>query len=243
MPAQPNATSITHQTRKTDPFIGVLMLDTRFDRPLGDAGNPHSYALPARMRIVEGAGSTDIVRDGRPSEPLVAAFLDAAKALEEEGACAITSTCGFLISIQNDIAKALSVPVLLSALAMYPDIRARHPQGRIGILTASSTSLGNGALSAAGIDAGDVVIAGMETSAVFRETYLLPKGAQRLTVDQAAIGAGLIERARGLLADDPGICAFLLECGNLPLYQAELAAVMGRPVYSILDGVNALVEG
>ena len=74
MPAQPIATSIPHQTRKTDPFIGVLMLDTRFDRPLGDAGNPHSYALPARMRIVEGAGSTDIVRDGRPSEPLVAAF-------------------------------------------------------------------------------------------------------------------------------------------------------------------------
>ena len=74
-------------------FIGVLMLDTAFERILGDAGNPNSYHRPARTRVIELAGSTDIVRDGRPDPALVSAFCTAAKSLEAEGAVALTSTC------------------------------------------------------------------------------------------------------------------------------------------------------
>ncbi|WP_319412739.1 hypothetical protein [uncultured Cohaesibacter sp.] len=47
------------------------MLDTRFPRPLGDAGNPDSYAIAARIERIDGAGSLDIVRNGRPNPLLV----------------------------------------------------------------------------------------------------------------------------------------------------------------------------
>ena len=36
-------------------FIGILSLDTSFRRIEGDAGNPASYDLPARVRVVDGA--------------------------------------------------------------------------------------------------------------------------------------------------------------------------------------------
>ena len=37
------------------PFLGVLMLQTRFPRPLGDVGNPASFGMSVRHRIVIGA--------------------------------------------------------------------------------------------------------------------------------------------------------------------------------------------
>jgi hypothetical protein len=36
-------------------FLGVLMLETRFPRVLGDIGNPASFAIPVRHCIVAGA--------------------------------------------------------------------------------------------------------------------------------------------------------------------------------------------
>jgi hypothetical protein len=37
--------------------LGILMLETRFPRPLGDIGNPASFAHPVRYTIVRGAGA------------------------------------------------------------------------------------------------------------------------------------------------------------------------------------------
>jgi len=101
-------------------FIGVLMLDTAFERIPGDAGNPASYHRPARIRVVPQADVPDIVRDGRPAPALVAAFRAAARAFEAEGAVAITSTCGFLVTVQQDIAAGLRIPVMVSALSLFP---------------------------------------------------------------------------------------------------------------------------
>jgi Asp/Glu/hydantoin racemase len=221
-------------------FIGVLMLDTQFERILGDAGNMGSYHMPARARVVARAGSLDIVRDGLPSSTLVAGFCDAARALEAEGAVAITSTCGFLVTVQDQIARAVSIPVMVSALSLFPTVRAAHGGRPIGVLTASARSLGRAAQAAAGIGPGKARIVGMEDCAAFTGAILVAKEAQPAKIDHAAIEAAVVAKVQDMLASEPDLGAFLLECGNLPPYAGAIQAATGKPVYSILDAARLL---
>ncbi|MFD1883374.1 aspartate/glutamate racemase family protein [Paracoccus pacificus] len=221
-------------------FIGILGLDTRFPRILGDAGNPASYHLPARLRVIDGAGSPQIVRDGLPDPALVARFVTAAQTFEAEGAALITSTCGFLVSAQDRIAGAVRIPVLLSALSLGPVIRGLTGNRPLGILTASAASLGPQALTAAGLMASEVRIAGLEREAAFAGLFLAAKEKQAQSIDPAEIEALVVAAGQKLIAEAPDIGAVLLECGNLPPYADALRRAIGRPVFSILDGARML---
>jgi len=225
---------------QTSPFLGILMLDTAFPRILGDAGNVESYDCPARLKVIKGAGSMEIVKDGKPSEDMLLVFCKAAQALEAEGATAIVSTCGFLISVQEQIAKSVSIPVMVSSLSLYPVIRSVTANRKIGMLTASKTALGSGALEAAGIDPSDVIIAGLEECAAFSNAILTEKQNQLAQMDTAAIEKYAVRKSRELIDNAPEISAILLECGNLPPYTAAITKATGLPVFSILDGAKLI---
>lgn len=224
-------------------FIGVLMLDTAFERILGDAGNPQSYHIPAKTVVVRNAGSTEIVRNGKPYPILLSAFCAAARRLEEEGAIALTSTCGFLMTAQAEIARHVRLPVMLSALSLFPLVRATHGNRRVGIITASSAQLGSEVLNAAGIMPEQAIITGMQDVWAFRSAILVPKSQQPETIDQSAIQSAVVDKALDLCRSEPDLAAILLECGNLPPYAQAIKAATGKPVYSILDGVRLLVNG
>ncbi len=224
------------------PFIGILSLDTRFPRIPGDAGNPSSYHLPARLRIVEGAGSPDIVRDGRPAPFLVERFRSAARDLVAEGACLITSTCGFLVTVQDEIAADLPVPVLLSGLSLLPVLRSMTGGRPAGILTDSAAALGETAVTAAGGRMEDVRIAGLDGNPLFAGTFLSAKDRQAEAFERRDMEAVAVAGARGLARRHPEIGAILLECGNLPPYAAAIAAATARPVFSILDGARLVTD-
>lgn len=221
-------------------FIGVLMLDTTFERVLGDAGHMGSYHIPARARVVARAESLDIVRDSLPDETLVEAFCAAARELEAEGAVAITSTCGFLVTVQDRIAQAVDIPVMVSALSLFGVLHTTHGSRPIGILTASAPSLGRLAKTHAGIAEGEAIIVGMEDCAAFASAILVAKADQPTTIDQAAIEAAVVAKARAMLAAEPNLGAFLLECGNLQPYAKAIQAATQRPVYSILTATALL---
>jgi Asp/Glu/hydantoin racemase len=216
------------------------MLDTRFPRILGDAGNVDSYKFPARIHVVTGAGSLDIVKDAQPPEQMITAFCNAARHLEAEGAFAIISTCGFLITIQDRIADAVNIPVMVSSLSLYPKIHAKYDGRPIGILTASSKNLGGGALRAARIDPLNVHITGMENCIAFTNAILQPKDKQPEMILSTQIERFAVEKALSLIDKNPDISAILLECGNLPPYAEAITSATGRAVYSILDGAEQL---
>lgn len=222
----------------TTPFLGILMLDTAFPRILGDAGNPYSYDLPARTRVIKNAGSLNIVKNGRPEESLVQQFCQAAQALEAEGAIALVSTCGFLISVQQDIASAVSIPVILSSLSLYPLLSNLFGKRPIGIMTASQSSLGDQILKAAGINAEDVRIVGFEDVPAFADAILRDKSEQLNSLDEQAIEQAAISKAKALISETPEIKAILLECGNLPPYANAIRNATGLPVFSILDAAK-----
>ncbi len=223
-------------------FIGVLMLDTAFERIPGDAGNPASYHLPVKTAVIENADSTVIVRNGKPDPAMLSAFCAAAQKLEAEGAIALTSTCGFLITAQEEIACSVRIPVMVSALSLFPLIRAAHGARPVGIMTASSQQLGPVVLQAAGIVPDQVAITGLQDVEVFAACFLAPKSQQRTSIDQRAIQTAVVNKAIMLCQSTPAMSAILLECGNLPPYAQAISAATGKKVYSILDGVRFLVR-
>lgn len=227
---------------KQDQFLGILMLDTQFPRILGDAGNVNSFAYPAKTKIVTGAGSLQIVKNDKPSAILIEQFCQAAKSLEDDGAKAIISTCGFLITIQNIISDAVNIPVMVSGLSLYPKIKQEYDLSKIGILTASSKNLGSTALRAAGIASSDIVIDGFEDCDPFTSVILQDKSDQPDHIDAKAIEKAAVQKAQNMLSDHPDIGAILLECGNLPPYTDAIQQATSLPVFSIIDGANLLMR-
>lgn len=225
----------------TSPFLGILSLDTAFPRITGDAGQPDSYPFEARVKVVEGADSPRIVRDGLPDPVILRRFIAAAQELETEGAGAIVSTCGFLISAQAQIAGAVKVPVMLSALSLFPVVRAACP-GRIGILTASKQSLGPNAQAATGIGAEEAAIAGLDHHIAFSSAFLATRDRQARSLDRTAIEAAVVQSALELKKEVPGLSAILLECGNLPPYADAVRAATGLPVFHLVDAAALLMR-
>ena len=213
------------------------MLETRFPRVYGDAGNPATWPFPVAIRIVRDASPERVVRDR--AEGLVDAFIAAGQALAAGGAAGITTTCGFLCLHQDRIANALPVPFASSSLLQAPMVARLLPAGRrVGILTVDSASLGSEHLRAVGIDPATPVM-GTEGGAEFSRVLLgnLP------ALDLAAAEADLLDAGRRLIARHPEVGAIVLECANMPPYAAALAAQLGVPVYDWYSMVTWFAAG
>lgn len=225
-----------------DQKLGILMLDTQFPRILGDAGNPDTYAIDVVIHIVENVGSLDVVNDQQMPPKILQQFIDAAQSLEQEGVSAITSTCGFLFKEQDSISAAVDVPVIVSPLSLYSDIKNKIGRKKVVILTASETDLITLLHSSDDIEIDEVEIIGMEKCAAFSEAILRDKLDQlkdlRSDEIEEFIKSNLIE----LLSDRNDIGAILIECGNLPPYISAIKTVIDLPVYSILDGVEQIMS-
>lgn len=214
--------------------VGILMLDTRFPRIVGDMGNAASFDFPVRYHRVAGADPDLVVRRGAAG--LLPVFIEGARQLEREGVGAITTNCGFLVKYQRQLADAVSVPVFTSSLLLVPLVHRMLPAGRaVGILTVNAATLGPEHLEAAGI-APDmpVVIAGLETEKEFTRVLL----GDELELDVDAARAEHVAVASRLVAEHPEVGAFVLECTNMPPYTADIQRATGRPVFDILSLVR-----
>lgn len=217
--------------------LGILMLETRFPRVYGDAGNPATWPFPVSIRIVNGATPARVIHER--ASGLVDAFIAGGLALAAEGVAGITTTCGFLCLHQDRIARALPVPFASSSLLQVPLVARVLPAGRrVGILTVDGASLGPDYLRAAGIDPTTPVI-GTEGGAELSRVLLgdLPE------LNLAAAEADLIAAGQRLLARHPETGAIVLECANMPPYAAALAARLGVPVYDWYSMVRWFVAG
>src|SRR5215217_2386040 len=99
-------------------MLGILALDTAFPRIPGDVGCAATFDFPVRYATVEGADPDAVVH--RASDSALPRFVRAARKLVEDGCIGITTTCGFLVRWQRDLAAAVEVPVLTSSLLLVP---------------------------------------------------------------------------------------------------------------------------
>ena len=70
--------------------IGVLMLDSKFPRIIGDVGNAKTWNFPVLYKKVENATPTKVVL--KLTKDDINPFIDAAKELEKSGVKAITTS-------------------------------------------------------------------------------------------------------------------------------------------------------
>src|SRR6185437_10346623 len=193
--------------------LGILMLDTRFPRIEGDIGNPASFDFPVIFRTMRGIGPDDAVA-AHPDRPRVLAALKAnAEAIAAEGAVGLSTSCGFLALYQKELEALSPVPVATSALLLIKTLAGK----RVGVITASAANLT--AAHFAAVDApADTPVAGLAPDGAFAATFLR----NGTTLDRDAVEQEAVAAGRALLRDHPGVDAIVLECTNLPPYNAAL---------------------
>jgi len=204
-------------------MLGVLMLDTSFRRPVGDIGNPGTFPFPVLYETVRRASVRRAVMDADRS--LIKEFVAKGRVLEQRGATAISTSCGFLALFQTEIQAQLSVPFAASSLLQIPMVERRH--GRVGVVTARQASLTEAHFRAAGCHHPPAAVAGMDDSAAFTAAIL--DGTAPL--DQAAVEREVLEVVAAMLAAHRDLSAIVLECTNLPPYGKAVRKLSGLPVY------------
>jgi len=218
--------------------VGILVLDTQFPRAPGDIGNATTFDFPVLYHRVAGASSDRVVRG--TGRELLPSFVEGARALEREGARAITTSCGFLARFQSDLAAAVSVPVFTSSLLLVPLVHRMLAPGRaVGILTVDASSLGRAHLAGAGITPEmPIAVAGLETEKEFTRVLL----EDALEFDLDAARQEHVDVARRLAAAHPQVGAIVLECTNMPPFRADVQAATGLPVFDVTSLIRMVHE-
>jgi hypothetical protein len=217
------------------PALGIIMLDTSFARPLGDAGNAASWPFPVVIERVSGAFAEPVVT-GRFDD--VQPFIDAGRRLIESGACAITTTCGFLVRHQQRLQSEFTVPVLTSTLTQFARLQAEvGADRRVAVLTIDARALDSSVRAVAGIPDGALIFA-LPRSSHFVSAILdtnVPLDAVRAAREWVAL-------AEACLRAHPSIGLWLFECANMPPYACGVSRATGLPVYDALTLGRGLYE-
>lgn len=210
--------------------IGILLLDTRFPRMPGDIGNATTFDFPVRMRVVEGATVQRVIMDG--DESAMADFVDAGRELEAAGVRAITTTCGYLTTIQAPLVEAVDVPVFCSSLMQVPMVARMLPRGKkVGILTLDSRRLTEAHLRAAGIVDEPIVLMGAEAVPAYYDNCA--GGVE--AYDPAVVEAAVVGLATDLTARHPDVGAIVCEGINFAPYAAAVQEAVNLPWFDIVD--------
>ncbi len=212
------------------PMLGLLMLQTRFPRPLGDIGHPDTFAFAVRRRMVHGATPERVVRGSDPA--LLQPFVDAALDLVAQGCQADRHQLRLPGALAARAAGRLPVPVWSSALLQLAEQQA---QGRrCGVITIEAASLGAAHFLGVGADPATPV-EGITPGSALHCTLLqdLP------TLDAADAQAQVLAAAARLRSRHPDIDTLVLECTNLPPYAQALRAATGLPVLDVVTLLNA----
>jgi hypothetical protein len=204
-------------------FLGILMLDTRFPRSLGDVGNVDTWrraGIPVRFVTVAGASPERIVTEADPA--LLQPFVDAAIALERAGAVVLSTSCGFLAAWQARLQQAVAVPVVSSSLLQVA--RFERP----GIVTIAAAALSPAVLRGAGVPEATPV-QGVAPGCEFERRIL----SNDSTLDLRQAELDVVAAAVRLVEAHPGVTDIVLECTNMPPYRQAVARATGRPVHDI----------
>ena len=221
--------------------IGVLMLDSKFPRIVGDVGNAKTWDFPVLFKKVENATPTKVVLNLKMKD--IQPFIDAAKELEKNGVKAITTSCGFLALFQKELSEAVSVPVFTSALIMLPMISRMIGNKKILVLTANSDTLTKKHIESVcgSIDDINMSIVGTQTKPTF--THFTVQNWDSVDLDKCE--NDIMETIENAMLNDE-YSAILLECTNMPPYSDKIRKKFGLPVFdfvSLMNFVHSTVFG
>jgi hypothetical protein len=215
------------------PFLGILgWEDTRNANLYGSLATPGTFPFPFIYRHVKGACYESIIAN--PSQQVLDNFKAASKTMEQEGAGAITTSCGFNSIFQRELADAVSVPVFTSALIQIPWMHHMlNSKYSIGIITANSSHLTTNHLLRAGIpESIRVYVAGIEQTPAYEHICNLSPSDH---FDKAQFRRDIVNLAKDLIDRHPDIGSVVLEMTILHIFSEEIRKAIHRPVFDIVQ--------
>jgi len=223
--------------------IGILMLDTKFPRLVGDIGNAHTFPFPVRYKVVKGASPRRVVEYGDIT--LLKPFIEAARQFEAEGVKAITTSCGFLALFQQELSASVNIPVFSSSLLLLPFLyRIFGEKGIAGVLTARAASLSERHFAACGAGQVPYAIGGMDDCQGFSNIFLEKGDPSKCPeLDPSIIEEEICSVAQDLVEDNPGIRFIVLECTNMPPFREAIANQIGKPIFDIVTLTKFVYSG
>lgn len=217
--------------------IGIMMLDTGFERLPGDIGHATTWDFPVHYKIVRGASGQRVSSQGGGGT--LDLFIDAARELAEFGVGGIVTSCGFLARFQKELTRRCPVPVATSSLLQIPLVEMLLPAGRtVGILTADANALTADHFEGVGCRQG-YPVAGMRDDGVFKQELL----GSAVRVSREAQRREVLEMTERLLEQAPNVGAIVAECTNLAPHSALISETFGLPVYDIVTLVDWFQSG
>ena len=221
------------------PPLGILMLEGKMAQVPGCMACEATFPYPVIRHVVKGSRTPLSAAEAEAMLPLYQA---AAVELERRGVAAITANCGLIALLQRELAEAVRVPVVTSALLLVPAVHRMTGGRRVGILTFFPAAVGERNYNASGWSSRDipVALAGVGASEAWLEflrTKEVPDDLRR------RLEADLLAVARGLLAEHPDVGAFVAECTMLPACLQTLRDAIGLPVYDILNLLDFAMAG
>lgn len=209
--------------------IGILMMDSIIPRPLGDIGNAYTFDFPVRYKVVKGSLTDRIILN--PDYTLLDAFIEAAQELEEEGVRAITTSCGYLVLFQKEIANSVNVPVFTSSLLQAPMVKKMlREEQKIGILVADSRTITDTHFQSAGIDF-PVVVQGSENYPAFYDVFPTDT---TLELNYDLCCQQVIQMVNDMLNNHPEVGAIVCEGSNFAIFRSAVQEATGIPFFDIV---------
>jgi hypothetical protein len=221
------------------PALGILMLEGKMSVVPGCMASPQTFPYPVVRKVVRGSRTPRGADDAWAMLPL---YVDAARELEREGVGAITANCGLIALLQKELAAAVRVPVVTSALLLVPALSRMIGGRRIGILTFFTDAVSERNYNASGWSEREIPIAldGVGEFASWNEFLrtkeVPPELRRRLAADLVAV-------ARRMVAAHPDLGAFVSECTMLPACLQAVRDEVGLPVFDILTVLDLAMSG
>lgn len=215
--------------------IGILKLNTRFPRLVGDIGNPATFRYPVMYQTVQSATAPNITIAETLPQALQNDFITATHELIKHRVSVITTTCGFLSTMQDTLSSLHRTPVICSSLSLLPLLASIHGGAdKLGVLTFNPQTLNSAHFS----DVAPGSIEGLLADDTLRQ--VIANDHTELDRDKA-LQEVLLASDR-LIHKHPNVRGIVLECTNLSPYKNEIREQSGLAVYDIVDAIHWLLD-
>jgi len=205
--------------------VGILHIASPFPLLPGNPQNAGSFNFPVLYECVEGL-SPAAVMSGDPCG--AAPLLAAAQRLQDAGVRIIVGSCGSFANFQSLLISELEIPVYASVMTLVPHILAGLPAGRRLAMVFADIRSCTPKVLAECLVTEPVRIAPIGCQDLPRFRPLI-EGRTRFEAE--AFRSDFMAFLAAELGTDSSIGAVMLQCSELAPYAADVAGLLGLPVY------------
>lgn len=219
--------------------LGVLMLEGRMADEPGCMASAETFGYPVLRHVVRGSRTP---RSQAEAEAMLPAYVEAAREVAARGATAVTANCGLIALLQRELAAAVDVPVVTSALLSVPTAYAATGNRPVGVLTFFTSAVDERNFQASGWSEQDipVTVGGVGESEAWLE-FLETK-----TLDEPRrerMRRDLLDTLTLMRQRQPGLGSIVCECTMIPAVLDDVRDQVPLPVFDILTTLDWAMTG